>query len=119
MNHRRSGRKTLQLAAQIRQTLELTLADVDEPVLADVMVDSVEPAGGGGQFVVVVTGSADPDEVLAALRMDSERRVRLVQRYLPPILRRAALEFAGTPGTRIFRSLERRTRTYICLALTK
>jgi len=59
------------------------------------------------------------DEVLAALRMDSDRRIRLVERYLPPIIRGAALEFAGTPGTRLFRSLEHRTRSYICLALTK
>lgn len=96
MNNRRIGRKTLQLAAQIRQTLELTLADVGEPVLAEVMVDSVEPAGGAGHYVVVVTGSADPDEVLAALgraapRLREEvaddvhrrRAPNLVFRYVP------------------------------------
>lgn len=59
------------------------------------------------------------DQVLAALRADAERRVGLIRKYLPRGFRGAALEFAGTPGTRLYRSFERQRRVYVCMALVK
>lgn len=59
------------------------------------------------------------DQVVAALKIDRARRVELIEQFLPRLLRRAGFEFAGIPGTKIYNSLERGTRTYLSLALVK
>jgi ribosome-binding factor A len=61
-------RKTVQLAGQVRRTLELVMAGVSrEPVLLDLIVRSVEPAPDSTHFVVIVTGEVPESEALEAL----------------------------------------------------
>ena len=67
----------------------------------------------------VVSSEVINRQILSSLRMDSQRRIRLIENYLPRILRWIAREFAGTPGTRLYRSFERNARTYVFLTLAK
>ena len=59
------------------------------------------------------------ENVLRALSEDADRRVELIGRYLPRALRGAALEFAGTPGTGLYRTFEKGRRIYYCMTLRK
>jgi ribosome-binding factor A len=50
---RRPGRKTLQLCAQVAETLAGVLAEQSDDVLRDLMIVSVGPAGGGRLLVTL------------------------------------------------------------------
>ncbi len=67
----------------------------------------------------VVDNSTINTQVLRALSDDADRRVALISRYLPRMLRGAGREFAGTPGTGLYRSFERGRRIYYCMTLRK
>ena len=68
-----SERKTLQLCAQVRRTLELTLAgDVRDDVLLDLAVERVEPAPDDRRLRVVLAAHG-----AAAARPEAEVRARL------------------------------------------
>ena len=82
--------------------------------LIDPMVETLEAVG----FLLLRRETIN-DQVLAALRADSARRVEMIAKYLPAAFRGAALEFAGTPGTGLYRSFERGRRVYVCMALQK
>jgi len=61
-------RKRIQLASQIRRTLELVLAgESGEESLLELDILHVEPAPDGGDFLVYVTGPVDEAEATAAL----------------------------------------------------
>jgi ribosome-binding factor A len=65
---RPTGRKTLQLCGQVKQTLEGVLAEQHDEVLRDLMVASVTPAGGGRMLVRVTPApSAAPHEAAVIL----------------------------------------------------
>jgi len=52
----RSDRKTLQLCRQVQRALMLALAgECGDELLRDVSVDAVEPAGGAGHLLVLVS----------------------------------------------------------------
>ncbi len=82
--------------------------------MIDMMFNEVRRAGFRTMRSEVIN-----EQVLSALRMDSDRRIQLVKKHLPGILRGVAHEFAGTTGTRLYRSFLRGTRSYVCLALAK
>jgi len=66
----RSDRKTLQLCRQVQRALMLALAgECGDELLRDVSVDSVEPAGGAGHLLVLVSvpGGVPAMEILARL----------------------------------------------------
>ena len=57
-------RKTMQLCAQVRRTIELTLVgDCEDEVLQDLMVESVEPAPDDSRLRVVVSAHGAAAEV--------------------------------------------------------
>jgi len=61
-------RKAVQLAGQVRRTLELVMAgESREPALLDLIVLSVEPAPDSTHFLVIVTGDVPEAEAVAAL----------------------------------------------------
>jgi len=61
-------RKAVQLAGQVRRTLELVMAgESREPVLLDLQVLSVEPAPDSTRFRIVVTGDVEETGALEAL----------------------------------------------------
>lgn len=66
----RADRKTLQLCRQVQRALMLALAgECGDDLLRDVSVDSVDPAGGAGHLLVVVSvpGGVAVVEALARL----------------------------------------------------
>ena len=101
------SRKLLQLAAQIRRSLETTLVgECPDEVLQNISVESVEPAPGNRMLVTLMVhppGDALPkDEVLR--RLDAARAL-LVHRVVEDVHRRAIPELsfwlvrAPTPET--------------------
>jgi len=61
-------RKTVQLAGQVRRTLDLVLAgESHDPVLLDLRIVSVEPAPDSTCFRIVVTGDVEEAPALEAL----------------------------------------------------
>ena len=61
-------RKAVQLAGQVRRTLEMVMAgESREPVLLDLQVLTVTPAPDSTHFLVVVTGDVEEAEALVAL----------------------------------------------------
>jgi len=82
--------------------------------LVEAMVDQIAASGFRTIRFEVIN-----KEVTTALREDAERRVALIRRYLPRGLHGTALEFAGNPGTRLYRSFELQRRVYVCIALIK
>ncbi|MFO1053518.1 MAG: hypothetical protein U1F36_14995 [Planctomycetota bacterium] len=93
---RRHGdpRKQLQLAAQIRRSLESTLiGECTDEVLQNISVESVEPADGNRFRVTMMVhppGAALPKEEVMRLLEDS--RPLLVHRVAEDIHRRAVPE---------------------------
>jgi ribosome-binding factor A len=63
-----SRARAVQLAGQVRRTLELVMAgESREPVLLDLTVRAVEPAPDCSHFIVVVTGGVEESVALSAL----------------------------------------------------
>lgn len=61
-------RKAVQLAGQVRRTLEMVMAGESRAeVLVDLLILAVEPAPDSSHFVVVVTGDVAEAEAVAAL----------------------------------------------------
>jgi SAM-dependent methyltransferase len=59
------------------------------------------------------------EQVLRALSDDADRRIALIRQYLPRLFSGAGREFAGTPGTGLYRSFEHKRRIYTCKTLMK
>ncbi|MFP4115188.1 MAG: class I SAM-dependent methyltransferase [Spirochaetota bacterium] len=81
-------------------------------------VPSVEDEMHSAGFAIRLSETIN-DEVMAALKIDSERRVDLIRKYLPRALHGAAMEFAGPPGTKLYRSFEDGERSYFRMVLQK
>jgi ribosome-binding factor A len=67
----RIDRKTLQLCRQVERTLSYVLSDCGDDVLADLFVESVEPAPDASRLMVTVMAadqSREPVEVLTHLQ---------------------------------------------------
>lgn len=78
------------------------------------VLDDLEAAGFRTDYSESIN-----EQVLAALRLDAHRRLTLIKQYMPLVLRPAAREFAGTPGSRLYRSFREGKRRYLCLALSR
>jgi ribosome-binding factor A len=57
------NRKALQLCAQIRDTLNLSISQFGDPLLREMYVDSVIPAPDSTQLLVTFVTEHNPDEV--------------------------------------------------------
>jgi len=96
----RADRKTLQLCRQVQRALIMALAgECDDDLLRDVSVDSVDPAGGAGHLLVVVSVpvSLPVVEVLARLNDRAGRLRTLIARAICR-KRVPMLSFAAVPA---------------------
>ena len=76
MNTRPNNRKALQLCRQVERTLTYVLSDLNDDVLAGLMVQSVQPAPNASRLLVTVCPmdtTADPVKVLTHLHSAAGR----------------------------------------------
>jgi ribosome-binding factor A len=94
----RKARKTLQLCRQVQRTLMMTL---DEEMLGDLSVESVEPMGGPSQLLVrIVLPDASPSALADATARLQERSAALRARIAQSISRKRtpSLNFVVVPS---------------------
>ena len=57
--------------------------------------------------------------VLKALEMDNERKIKLIKQKAPKILHKAFMQFAGAKGSEIYESLRKGDKEYLSFVLRK
>ena len=109
---------------------KLALAEADEPdrhwiQLYDHVAGAVDLTGctvlevgsgrgGGSSFIKRITPN-----VVAALDHDNDRKIELIHRLIPSILRRSFLDFAAVRGSALFEAFRSGKVTYMSFVLCK
>jgi ribosome-binding factor A len=90
--------KDLQVCRQVHDVLSLALAEVDDPVIDQLALISVEPAPGAGRVLVTFAApaSVDPDVALERIRelgpeLREEVAAEVHRRRAPELVFRIAL----------------------------
>jgi ribosome-binding factor A len=97
---RTRGHKDLQVCRQVADAVSWFLAEVDDPVLAELSVVQVVPAPSAARVLVTLVGGVadvDPDDALVRLRLVSED---LREEIAAEVHRRRAPELAFRIGRR-------------------
>jgi ribosome-binding factor A len=90
---RKQDRKLQQLCRQVQRALMYVLpGDIGDPMLRDVMVESVRPAPDAGRLLVVVTTSRPGSDLPEMLRRLELVRARLRAEVASAITRKRAPE---------------------------
>ena len=92
----------------------LLFADFRIPSVAAELPATFERAGFG-----IVERQSITEQVLAALRADSERKLRLLERHVPPRRLATLRRFAAIEGSDVFRHFENGTFVYERFSLEK
>ena len=94
------NRKDLQLCRQVFDALTYALADIDDPIIDDLVLASVVPAPGAARMQVTLVpchDNVDPDDALARVRAVADE---LREEVAAEITRRRAPELVFRIGRR-------------------